>query len=196
MARTLQILILIPLLTVTLTQQQQQQQGSQQDQSSVVFDVAQFLDNRGSFGIIVTPAPDASTLRPVAINNAPAQDQCNCVPYHACSDNVRSVDTNSDGRIEVSFNDRECGHFLDVCCGESFSAVSNSGNPTQPQPPNNQPQPSSPTQQPQTPQVPPSQGNQPSFPQYENRGCGIRNDGGLDFTVNDVDVSWTSSCCT
>lgn len=47
-------------------------------------------------------------------------------------------------------------------------------------PPVTQPRPQPPPPQPQ-PTSPPSQ-------QYRNPGCGIRNVGGLDFSINDIEV--------
>lgn len=183
--------LVLVLIVASLAQQQQVQ-----DQA-IVFDVAQFLDNRGSFGIIVTPEPSTVTIRPVTNSGGPRRDQCNCVPYHACDNNVRSTDVNSDGRVEVSFFNGTCGHYLDVCCGrENLQAVPNTGetqsNVNQ-QPQGQKPITPTPTK-PSTPVVQPPV-SQPNFPEYQNRGCGIRNDGGLDFTVNDVDVSYHKTTC-
>lgn len=200
MMRTVIFFLMLLIVATSAQRRQQVQQSQQQSQDQpFVFDVAQFLTNRGGFGTIVTPAPDASTIRPVGTN----QQMCNCVTYHACNDNVRAIDTNSEGRVEtLSFFNSTCGHYLDVCCGGSSQNTENSQNPPNPSIPidenpqnPNQPeinQPPNINQQPHVPEITPpgpQPGQQPSFPQYQNQGCGIRNTNGLDFIVNDVDVS-------
>jgi len=164
----------------------------------VIFDVAQYidLDDRGSFGQIVTPEPAASTIRPVT--NSELQT-CLCVPYHECEGNTRLSDMNSNQKIEISFFNATCEHYLDVCCGGS--GPSSVGGQVQPpvQPPPDQPpvrpvdQPNVPVTQPtrpvsvQPPVQPPNQ-----FENQQNRlpGCGIRNQGGLDFSINDVNPKY------
>lgn len=180
------ISIFFAVFAMSLSQQQQSQPP--QDQS-IIFDVTQFIDDRGSFGLIVTPATDVAPLIPSTINSNSQRDQCNCVPYHACDDNSRSSDVNSDGRLEVSFYNGTCQHYLDVCCGAStFQPAGNSGQ-TFDQTSEPQPTIQIPVTRPPSSLPPPSPTSNPTYSQYQNKGCGIRNDGGIDFTVNDVDVS-------
>lgn len=100
-------------------------------------------------------------------------ERCNCVPYHSCSDNKRSADFNSNNKIEIQYLDGTCEHYLDVCCG-----ASDSSNPQ----PNPAPQPV-----PVTPRPSPVSPSQPDKEPLTLPGCGVRNEGGIDFTITDVD---------
>lgn len=68
---------------------------------------------------------------------------------------------------------------MDVCCGAGDTN-------NQPQPPAPQPNPPAPQPDPPAPQpVTPSQPDTLTLP-----GCGVRNDGGIDFTITDVDPKY------
>uniref|UniRef100_A0A336KSU8 Phenoloxidase-activating factor 2 n=1 Tax=Culicoides sonorensis TaxID=179676 RepID=A0A336KSU8_CULSO len=111
------------------------------------------VDDRGSFGTIVKPQETAATLAPPIPDSA----RCNCVPYHACTDNKRSVDVNSNNKIEIQFFNGSCEAVLDVCCGKDDQPVSViTTNPPIPE-------------------------------KVKLPGCGVRNEGGLDFTITDID---------
>uniref|UniRef100_A0A1B0DF92 Uncharacterized protein n=1 Tax=Phlebotomus papatasi TaxID=29031 RepID=A0A1B0DF92_PHLPP len=85
--------------------------------------------------------------------------QCTCVPYYLCdpTTNTTIKDGRFDGfgQIDIRFDPRSCQDVLDVCClGEKQREE-----PIMPSPPTTNSQPNRP------------------------RGCGIRNVGGLDFTL-------------
>uniref|UniRef100_A0A336MHD1 Phenoloxidase-activating factor 2 n=1 Tax=Culicoides sonorensis TaxID=179676 RepID=A0A336MHD1_CULSO len=111
------------------------------------------VEDRGRFGEIVQPLASAATLAPPIPDSA----RCNCVPYHACSNNRRSVDVNSNNKIEIKFNNAICESFLDVCCGKDDQPVSYVTMPP------------------------------PFEVKVKLPGCGVRNEGGLDFTITDID---------
>lgn len=93
---------------------------------------------------------------------------CYCVPYHECSDNKRTTDLNSNAKTEIQYNGGFCEHYLDVCCGQ--------GGTSAPQPP---------TQGSVAPTQAPASNNKNEIAS----GCGIRNENGIDFNLNGVDVS-------
>lgn len=114
--------------------------------------------NRG-FAYIVTPEPIITpTLVPqtLLVNT---KDECTCVPYHMCDPSTNTVREETDGDfdgfgvIDVRFNERACQAVLDVCCKGEFTKEV----PIMPKP----------------------------IVQKPNRaaGCGIRNVGGIDFTL-------------
>ncbi|XP_063696247.1 phenoloxidase-activating factor 2-like isoform X2 [Culicoides brevitarsis] len=139
------------------------------------------VDDRGSFGEIVKPDVSAPTLRPPTADS----ERCNCVPYHSCTDNKRSVDFNSNNKIEIQYLDGTCEHYLDVCCGAGDGASQPAPNPAP------TPQPAVVPQPQPAPAPAPAPAPQPTTaPQTEPialPGCGVRNEGGIDFTITDVD---------
>lgn len=111
--------------------------------------------NRASFDEVVTPDP----LGPNSPTLSPmtlitAQgEKCTCVPYFMCKPEAEYAEQNKFNEIDVNYNPQSCQDVLDVCCREQDSLVV---------PMNN------------TPGTPP-----PSRP----IGCGLRNIGGIDFTL-------------
>lgn len=71
--------------------------------------------------------------------------------------------------------DATCEHYLDVCCGGGDDG----------QVPASTPQPT-----PVQPDVGPVTPSQPDTVPLTLPGCGVRNDGGIDFTVTDVDPKY------
>ncbi|GAB0097202.1 phenoloxidase-activating factor 2 [Sergentomyia squamirostris] len=115
------------------------------------------LSNTGGFGEIVTPEPIVEPTTAPTILTSNTGEQCKCVPYYLC-DPVTNT-TRTDGRfdgfglIDIRFDPQSCQDVLDVCCKEGKER--------------------------EDPITPPPVTTQPGRP----RGCGIRNVGGLDFTL-------------
>ncbi|KAH8295237.1 hypothetical protein KR018_009014 [Drosophila ironensis] len=116
------------------------------------------LQQSGGISVIVRPEP----ARPEAnYNSTSGRDaMCNCVPYYNCDPATNSV-TESDsfdgfGVIDIRFNvdDPICPSSVDVCCADNRTRTK----PLNP-----------------TPLI-----ERPNQPQ----GCGVRNVGGLDFTLS------------
>lgn len=111
--------------------------------------------NRASIDEVVTPDP----LGPNAPTLSPmtlitAQgDRCTCVPYFMCKPEAEFAEQNKFNEIDVNYNPESCQDVLDVCCRDEDSLVV---------PMNNTPGTAPPTR---------------------IRGCGLRNIGGIDFSL-------------
>lgn len=128
-----------------------------------IFNPDVVLNTRG-FGTIVEPENIPPTQTP-QILEANGQS-CKCVPYYQCNaNNQLSTPTESRfyGEIDVRYNPESCQDVLDVCCPfEKEVAPPTTSKPTQPSRPTNT-------------NIPP--------PQNLATKCGIRNPGGIDFTL-------------
>ncbi|XP_059608271.1 phenoloxidase-activating factor 2-like [Phlebotomus argentipes] len=115
-------------------------------------------DGTGGFGEIVTPEPIVEPTTAPTVLTTGTGGRCTCVPYYLCNPDTNT--TRQDGRfdgfgvIDIRFDPRTCQDYLDVCCGEG--------------------------KQREEPIKPPPTTSQPNRP----RGCGVRNVGGLDFTLS------------
>ncbi|XP_017054459.1 phenoloxidase-activating factor 2 [Drosophila ficusphila] len=112
-------------------------------------------------GFVVTPEPIDSINGQSNFNSTSGRSAaCNCVPYYKCDPSTNSVTEDGSfdgfGVIDIRFNadDPICPESVDVCCADNRTR-SDTLNPT---PLDQRP-------------------NQP-------RGCGVRNTGGLDFTLS------------
>lgn len=116
--------------------------------------------------LVVTPDPTyvpTSSPQNLVIN----EQNCTCVPYHMCdptTNTVKSDPVNTDeitgfGNIDIRFDSHDCQEILDVCC----VGVATKEVSIQPKPIKNVP--------------------------TQEAGCGVRNVGGLDFTITGAFVS-------
>uniref|UniRef100_A0A7G3ADZ2 Phenoloxidase-activating factor 2 n=1 Tax=Lutzomyia longipalpis TaxID=7200 RepID=A0A7G3ADZ2_LUTLO len=116
------------------------------------------LSQTGGFGEIVTPEPIVEPTQTPQILTTDSGEQCKCVPYYLCDPTTKSTRTDGQldgfGIIDIRFDPRTCQDVLDVCCLEGKER--------------------------EKPIVVPPVTTQPDRP----RGCGIRNVGGLDFTLS------------
>uniref|UniRef100_A0A240PMR5 Phenoloxidase-activating factor 2 n=1 Tax=Anopheles atroparvus TaxID=41427 RepID=A0A240PMR5_ANOAO len=80
-------------------------------------------------------------------------ERCTCVPYFSCRPEQEFADQNKFNEINVNYNPESCQDVLDVCCRDIDSLVV---------PMNNTPG---------------------ELPVGRPRGCGLRNIGGIDFTL-------------
>ncbi|XP_055627239.1 phenoloxidase-activating factor 2-like [Toxorhynchites rutilus septentrionalis] len=111
--------------------------------------------NRASIDEIVTPDPlGPNTPTLSPMTLITAQGgTCTCVPYFMCRPEPEFADQNKFNEIDVNYNPETCQDVLDVCCRPEDSLVV---------PMNNTPG---------------------TVPPGRPRGCGLRNIGGIDFTL-------------
>ncbi|XP_033158570.1 phenoloxidase-activating factor 2 isoform X1 [Drosophila mauritiana] len=113
--------------------------------------------------LVITPDPLETISQQSNFSSTSGKTStCNCVPYYKCDPSTNSVTEDGSfdgfGVIDIRFNDDDpiCPASVDVCCDDNRT-LNRTLNPT---PLDQRP-------------------NQP-------RGCGVRNTGGLDFTLSGV----------
>ncbi|XP_058831215.1 phenoloxidase-activating factor 2-like isoform X1 [Topomyia yanbarensis] len=111
--------------------------------------------NRAGIDEVITPDPFGPNAPTLSpMTLITAQgDRCTCVPYFMCKPEAEFAEQNKFNEIDVNYNPESCQDVLDVCCRAEDSLVV---------PMNN------------TPGV---------VPTSKPRGCGLRNIGGIDFTL-------------
>ncbi|XP_044312998.1 phenoloxidase-activating factor 2 [Drosophila rhopaloa] len=114
-------------------------------------------------GLVVTPDPiDPLSIQSNFNSISGKTAQCNCVPYYKCDPSTTSVTEDGSfdgfGEIDIRFDadDPICPSSVDVCCADNRTR----NETLNPKPLDQRP-------------------NQP-------KGCGVRNTGGLDFTLSGV----------
>lgn len=134
----------------------QQRQNSELDRT--IQDI--FFNTRG-FDTVVEPEPDnlKPTQKPQVLEEK--GQSCKCVPYWRCNNNnqlSQPTESRFYGEIDVRYNPESCQDVLDVCCPfEKEIGVSQTERPQIENPPVNL--------------------------QKAPTKCGIRNPGGIDFTL-------------
>ncbi|KAH8421249.1 hypothetical protein KR009_007014 [Drosophila setifemur] len=119
------------------------------------------IQQNSGIGLVVTPEPIDSSVSETSFNSISGKSSaCNCVPYYKCDPSTNSVTEDGSfdgfGQIDIRFNNDDpiCPSSVDVCCADNRTRTET----LNPKPLNQRP-------------------NQP-------RGCGIRNVGGLDFSLS------------
>lgn len=150
---------LILLISVYFSNVDGQRRGSELDQT--IQDVFYTLNNRG-FDTIVDPEPEnlAPTQAPQVLEASGAS--CKCVPYWRCNNNnqlSQPTESRFYGEIDVRYNPESCQDVLDVCC--KFEHEVNV----------------------QQTEAPPTISGGPAAQPTTPKQCGVRNPGGIDFTL-------------